>query len=153
MQIGIGDCIAFLALLLSGINTWKAIKFNSRQQSLIASQESLNQRLLQREDKEEREARQAVLSAAFIKRGKSWMLKVGNKGQSLARNVRMTVIAGNESFIESDVQSKFPMLLHPHQSVDLTVFVGLNPPSKYEILFVWDDDNQSDNEMKVCPTL
>ena len=154
MNIDTGDVLALLALALSGFATWKTLQFNGRQESLIESQESLNRRLTQREDNEDREARQAVLSAAFIKLGSSWKLRIGNKGKSSARNVRISVIAGGDSFISSDVESKFPMqVLHPYQSVDLLAAVGFGTLSKYEILFEWEDDYQTHNQTTVFPTI
>jgi hypothetical protein len=155
MSLDAGDLLALLALALSGFATWKTLQFNKRQEDLIESQQSLNRRLAQREDKEDKETKQAALSAAFIKLGSSsWKLRVGNKGKAAARNVRLTFVAGHESFIPSDVESKFPMqVLHPHQSVDLLAAVGMGSPSKYEILFEWEDDFQTHNQLTVFPTI
>ena len=155
MNLDAGDLLALLALVLSGFATWKTLQFNKRQEELIESQQSLNRRLAQREDKEDNESKQAVLGAAFIKLGSSsWKLRIGNKGKAAARNVRLTILAGQESFIASDLKSKFPMeVLHPHQSVDLIAAVGMGSPSKYEIRFEWEDAFQTHNQITVFPTI
>jgi hypothetical protein len=141
------DTIAALALGLSAYATWQTLKFNERQKSLIESQERLNQRLLQREDIDERAGKQADLSAAFIKLGTSrYRLRICNKGKSTARNVQIEFPDGNDCFIEDDVKSKFPLeALAQHQSVDLIAAVGPGTKRKQTISLLWADDLQTHN--------
>ena len=155
MSIGASDVLAALALFLSAYATWKTLKFNDRQKSLIESQELLNQRLLQREDADVRIGKKAELGATFIKLGSSnYRLKIWNKGKSAARDVRIEFPDGNDCFIESDVQSKFPLeALEPHQSVELIAAVSMDTKRKHTISLLWADDLQTHNQSTLYPTL
>jgi hypothetical protein len=149
------DIVAGLAFLLSAYATWKTVKFNERQKSLIESQEKLNQRLLEKEDGELMTEKKADLGAAFIKFGSSnYRLKIWNKGKAAARNVSIEFPEGNDCFIESDINSKFPLeTLDKHQSVELIAAVEMGTKNKHAIKLVWTDDFKSTNEKIVYPTL
>ena len=155
MSIGLSEFLATVALLLSAYATWKTLKFNERQKSLIESQELLNQRLLAREDTEQRVGKQAEMGATFVKIGSSsYRLKIWNKGKSAARNVRIEFPDGNDCFIESDVQSKFPLeVLEPHQFVELIAAVGMDTKRKHTISLLWSDELQTHNQKTLYPTL
>lgn len=104
------DVLASLALALSAYATWKTVSFNERQKTLIDSQERLNRRLLEREDQESREEKQADLGATFIKLGSTmYRLKIWNKGKAAAHNVQLEFPDGNDCVIDDDIQSKFPL--------------------------------------------
>jgi len=155
MTVSLSDIAAFLALALSGYATWRTIQFNERQKSFIETQEALMRRQAQREDSEAREQQQADLGATFVKIGSStWRLKIFNKGRCAARNVSVDFVQGKESFIDSDIESKFPMqALQSHQSVELIAAIHMGSPSKYEISLRWADDYQTHNQRTVYPTL
>lgn len=155
MSIGPSDILATLALILSAYATWKTLKFNEQQKSLIESQEILNQRLLQREDTETRASKQAEMGATFIKLGSSsYRLKIWNKGKSAARNVTIEFPDGSECFSESDVRAKFPLeVLEPHQSVELIAAVGMNSKRKHTISLLWSDESQTHNQKTLYPTV
>ena len=149
------DIVAGLAFLLSAYATWKTVKFNERQKSLIESQEKLNQHLLEKEDGELMTEKKADLGATFIKFGSSnYRLKIWNKGKAAARNVSIEFPEGNDCFIESDINSKFPLeTLDKHQSVELIAAVEMGTKNKHAIKLVWTDDFKSTNEKIVYPTL
>ena len=155
MSIGLSEFLATVALLLSAYATWKTLTFNERQKALIESQELLNQRLLAREDTEQRVGKQAEMGATFVKIGSSsYRLKIWNKGKSAARNVRIEFPDGNDCFIESDVQSKFPLeVLEPHQFVELIAAVGIDTKRKHTISLLWSDELQTHNQKTLYPTL
>ena len=155
MSFDAGDAIAVLALVFSGYATWRTLKFNERQESLISSQEALNKRLLDREDNEAREDRQADLGAAFIKLGSSsYRLKIFNKGKSAARNLSIEFPEGNDCLIESDVKSKFPMeVLEQHTSVERSAAIHRGAKSKHLITLKWSDDMHTHNQKTVYPTI
>ena len=155
MSIGLSEFLATVALLLSAYATWKTLTFNERQKSLIESQELLNQRLLAREDTEQRVGKQAEMGATFVKIGSSsYRLKIWNKGKSAARNVRIEFPDGNDCFIESDVQSKFPLeVLEPHQFVELIAAVGMDTKRKHTLSLLWSDELQTHNQKTLYPTL
>ena len=155
MSIGLSEILATVALLPSAYATWKTLKFNERQKSLIESQQLLNQRLLAREDTEQRVGKQAEMGATFVKIGSSsYRLKIWNKGKSAARNVRIEFPDGNDCFIESDVQSKFPLeVLEPHQFVELIAAVGMDTKRKHTLSLLWSDELQTHNQKTLYPTL
>jgi hypothetical protein len=151
----LSDVLAGMAFLLSAYATWKTIKFNDRQKSLIESQEKLNQRLLEKEDSESTVEKKADLGATFIKLGSTqYRLKIWNKGKATARNISIDFPEGNDCFIESDINSKFPMeTLDTHQSVELIAAVCMGTKNKHMIKLCWADDFSPTNEKIVYPTL
>lgn len=153
--MGAGDVFAGLALLLSIYATVMTVRFNRRQKSLIESQDLLNKRLLAREDDQAKADRQADLGAHFIKLGSSnWRLKVFNKGRAAARNVTISFPEGQDCFVPSDIDSKFPLeVLEPIQSVELIAAIDQGSKSKYAIALSWADDFQESNNKTVYPTL
>jgi hypothetical protein len=150
-----GDVFAGLALLLSVYATVVTVRFNARQKSLIESQESLNKRLLAREDDQVKADRQADLGASFIKIGSSQRrLKVFNKGRATARNVTIGFPEGQNCLIQSDIDSKFPLEgLEPMQSVELIASIDFQSKSKYPVTLFWADDFQESNQKTVYPTV
>ena len=95
LQIDLSNVIAILALLLSCYATWKTFKFNRRQESLVESQKTLNELLVDKSKGEALSKRQADLGVSFIKLGRfQWRLKIWNKGESSARNVRIEIPEG-----------------------------------------------------------
>jgi len=149
-----GDVFAGLALVLSAYATVMTVRFNRRQKCLVESQESLNKRLLAREDDQAKADRQADLGANFVKIGSSnWRLKVVNKGKAVARNVTISFPEGQDCFIQSDIDSKFPLeVLEPMQGVELIAAIDYGSKSKYPIALAWADDFQESNEKTVYPT-
>lgn len=154
ISLTLGDALAVLALVLSLVATVTTIRFNSRQKSLIESQEQLNQRLLAREESDSQAAKRADLSASLIKTGKNWRLKVYNRGKAVARNVTIECPDDDDLLIQSDVDSKFPLeLLEPAHGVELLALVHLGSRSKHEITLRWSDEFSDSNEKTVYPTL
>lgn len=149
------DVLAGLALALSAYATWKTVRFNERQKTLIDSQERLNQRLLEREDQESREEKQADLGANFIKLGSTkYRLKIWNRGKAAAHHVQLEFPEGNDCIIEDDIQSKFPLeVLEPSQAVELIAAVGMSTKRKHTIKIRWSDAHNAANEKLVYPTL
>jgi hypothetical protein len=141
--------------VLSGFATWKTLRFNERQKSLIEIQEQLNRRLLAKEDEESAESRKADPGASFVSLGRtSHRLKIWNKGKAAAKNVRLEFPEGNDCVISSDIDSKFPLeVLEPFQSVELIAAVGMDTKRKHTIRIRWDDSFSPDNEKIVYPTI
>lgn len=155
MTVTAGDIIAGLALLLSTYATLQAINFNKKQKSLAEVQEKLNNLLLEKERTQAVSDKQADLGASFVKLGKyQYRLKVYNKGNVSARNVRLKFPEGNNVLIESEIDEKFPLeCLERYQSVELIAAVDFQTKSKHTICLVWDDDVKKHNEKLVYPTL
>lgn len=110
LSITVSDIVASLALLISAYSAWKTVQFNNQHKSLIASQEKLNQRLLEREESELISNRKADLGANFIKLSSNkHRLKIWNKGKTLTRNVSIEFSEGNDCIVQSDVSEEFPL--------------------------------------------
>ena len=150
-----GDVIAGLALLLSAYAVWTTARFNKRQLDLTASQEKLNELLLQQGKSADEESRRADLGASFVRMGPSkYRLKVFNRGRAVARNVRIEFVEGGDTFLPNDVKSKFPLeVLEPQQGVELLAAVHMQTRAKHTIKLIWDDDTSAENEKTVYPTL
>ena len=155
ISLNASDVLAILALLLSAYSTFKTVKFNDRQKSLIETQKKLNQRLLEKENAELTSEKKADLGATFIKLGiRNYRLKIWNKGKATARNVVIDFPEGNDCFDESDINSKFPLeTLDTQQSVELFAAVCMGTKNKHAIKLVWADDFSPMNEKVVYPTL
>lgn len=151
----ISDIMSILALGLSALATVKTIQFNSRQKSLIKSQEELNKKLLKKEDEETILANKADLSASFVKIGSSnYRLKIWNKGKSAARNVMIEFPEGNDYVSESELKGKFPLeYLETHQFVELIASIHLQSKRKTTIKILWSDEFSKSNEKLVYPTI
>lgn len=155
VTIDAGDIIAGLALLISGYATWRTTSFNAKQNSLVESQDKLNCLLLEKEESEALSDKKADLGASFIQLGTSkYRLKIWNKGNASARNVRIEFPEGNDVLIKSDVDEKFPLeLLEKYQAVELIAMVHMGTKSKQIIRLVWEDDAHDYNEKLAYPTL
>ena len=155
MSLSASDVLAALAFLLSAYATWKTVQFNSRQKSLIESQERLNIRLLEKEDAESVEQKKADLGATFIKLGSSnYRLKIWNKGKSAARSVLIDFPDGSDFVSRSDVEGKFPLeVLEPHQSVELLATMHMGSKRKHTVKLNWADAFSSTNEKIIYATL
>jgi hypothetical protein len=155
VTIDSGDILAGLALLMSGYATWRTTSFNAKQQSLIESQDKLNNLLLEKEEGEALSDKKADLGASFIMFGSSkYRLKIWNKGNAAARNVRIELPEGSDVLIQSDIDEKFPLeLLEKYQSVELIAAVSTGTKSKQVIRLVWEDDAHDYNEKLAYPTL
>lgn len=151
----ITDLIAGMALILSGYATWKTIKFNERQQSLIESQKRLNDLLLEKSELEAVDARKADIGASFIKLGNSkYRLKIWNKGKAAGRNVQIEFPNGNDILVASEISEKFPLeVLEQHQFVELVAAPHMESKRKHTIRLIWSDDFAEKNEKTLYPTL
>ena len=155
LQIDLSNVIAILALLLSCYATWKTFKLNRRQESLVESQKTLNELLVDKSKGEALSKKQADLGVSFIKLGRfQWRLKIWNKGESSARNVRIEIPEEDHIFSESEIKEKFPLeKLEKHESVELMAGVTLASKRKHIIKLIWSDDYSDKNEKILYPTL
>lgn len=155
ISIESADVIASMALILSIYATIKTIQFNNRQESLIESQEKLNNLLLEKEASESISEKQAHLGASFIRLGSSkHRLKIWNKGKATARHVLLEFPEENELLLSSEIEDKFPLeALESHQSVELIAAVHLGTKPKHAIRLIWTDDYRERNEKIVYVTL
>ena len=153
--VSISDVVATLAFVLSGIATWKTIQFNKRQQSLIESQERLNQLMIEKGVGETESSKKADLGATFIRLGNNKIrLKIWNKGQATARNVQVSFPEETDIVSSSEVEEKFPLeALEQYQSVELVAFSYIGVKRKHAVLLSWSDEFSLENEKTVYPTM
>ena len=151
----LGDVIAVLALAVSGYAVWTTTKFNRRQILLVESQERLNAVLLEQGESQALSAQKADLDANFVKLGSNkHRLKIWNKGQAPARNVRIDFPDGNEVIDDWDLREKFPMeILERYQSVELIASVAWGTRRKHKVRLRWEDAFSDTNDKTVYPTL
>jgi len=154
-SITISEIVSIIALALSGYAIWTTSRFNKRQISLIDSQDQLNKRLLEQGEKETLDAQKADMGASFLKLGSSkYRLKVFNKGQAAARNVRISFENEDNPVGKNEIERKFPMeILEKHQSVELIAAVHMRTAAKHTMKIYWEDDHSKNNEKTVYPTL
>lgn len=155
IQIDLGDIVALLALGVSAYSMKKTSDFNKRQNEFIETNDKLNKLLLEKESTELMHKNKADISVNFIKTGKNnHRLKVFNKGNNTARNVRMEFPEGNSILHSSDLDTKLPIpIMEQHQSVELLAIVGFGSDTRMTIKLIWDDDFGSNNEKVLMPTV
>lgn len=152
-QINVSDILSLLALLFSIYSFKKTLDFNKRQNEFIETNDKLNKILIEKEKEEIISKKSADISANFINLGKSnYRLKVFNRGQCAATNVKIEILEGKDLFIASDIISKFPVeILDRQQCVELfTPFCG-NSSDKVKIKFIWDDESGNEKFKIVTP--
>lgn len=141
MNADLSGYTALAALALSVYSTFITLRFNRRQEELIALQK-------ERERSAIAAAKQADVGASFVSLGKdSHRLRVFNRGAHVARDVRIEFPEGNEIVQQRDIDGKFPMAtLDRHQSVDVLAGFYLSSPSKLAVKLTWvdgDDEERS----------
>lgn len=143
VAITFSDIVALLALVGSLESIRRTSKFNKRQTEFSETANRLNTLLVEKEQLDSEKLSTAELSANFVKSGKhSYKLKVFNKGESLAENVRIEFPNGSEIVMLSDVERKFPLkTLEPQQSVELIASVHMQSPPNTEFVLTWDDES------------
>lgn len=148
----IANIISGFALLISVAALVITHNFNSRQKSLIESQEKLNNILLSKELQSTEQDKKAELGATFIKIGSrgSYRLKIWNKGKCVARNVIITFPEGNDIIPESELKSKTPIdSLEPQTGVEFLAAIHMGTEPKQVISLTWDDDMTTGNSKVV----
>lgn len=151
----IGDLIATFALLLSFYAIRKTTTFNQRQESLIKTQENLNNLLLNKELADVKNSFKADLGATFITIGsKERRLKIWNKGNGIARNVRIEFPQDNHILIQQEIDENFPLeVLEQFQSIELIASSNIHTNKKQVFKLLWEDDENLENTKTVYPTL
>lgn len=146
--MGSSDIIALIALFVSLAVAAVTFWFYRRQLALIDTQEQLNRRLLEKDEADTIEARQADIGAKLVRLGNSkYRVKVFNRGKSAARNVRIEFLDGNGMIPNDEIRSKFPMeVLEQHGSIELIAAVHMQTPRKQAVLLKWADDHSDSNE-------
>lgn len=141
-NFGFSEAIAFIAVVVAfyyGLQNSK-----------------LTKKLLAKEEGKAEARTRADLGANFVQIGSNnYRLKIFNRGNSNARNVRIAFDDSEEHcFNQHDIDSKFPHeLLEPHQGVELTAAIHMGSKRKQPLKLIWDGDFKTGNEKMVYPTI
>lgn len=154
MEIDAGDLVALAALVIALWSAWKTDRFNKRQTVFQETNERLNLLLVEKEAAESEAQKRADVSANFYSSAKNtYRLKVFNRGQGSATNVRLEVLDQSELLIDSDIARKFPIpIMEQHQSVELIAAVHMGSPSRAHIRLLWDDAAGKDHAKELHPS-
>ena len=147
--------VALVALIISWVSLQKTSKFNERQDEFAETAENLNRLLIEREAQASRDSKRADLSANIITVGNNkWRLKVFNRGQGTAKNVRLTDLQEPPAVLAQNViKHKFPVpILEQHQSVEVAAIHFMAGPSRAHIKLVWDDESGVGHEKELTPS-
>lgn len=153
VQINVSDIVALIALGLSAFSMKKTVDFNKRQNEFIETNDKLNKLLLNKENQSLLNQTKADISANFISIGKNkHRLKIFNKGQNTAKNIRIEILEGEEILLKDDIEEKFPIQkLEQHHNVEIMALVYKPSPRKAKVKLVWDDDFGKNNEKILVP--
>jgi hypothetical protein len=148
--------VAVVALILAWVSLQRTDRFNQRQNEFLETSERLNQLLIERENAEGLAAKRALLSANLVEiAAKQYRLRVSNRGQGTARNVRLADLNGSRDscLVASDLKMKFPVpRLEQHQTVAVVALRFLNANPRAHIKLVWNDDAGDDHEKELTPS-
>lgn len=145
--------VAGLALIFSVYTFRKTQNLAEEQAELVEDQKRLNRLLLAKEQEAAVSSRRAVLSARLVKLGNGYRVKIFNRGNAAARNVRILIPEGTTLLIQSDVNAKFPLEhLESQNGVDLIAQIYTGSASKQSISIFWADDHSDSNEKTVYLT-
>ncbi len=108
----------------------------------------LNQYKIQKNQAEEIERKRADIRGNVISSsGGARVLKIFNKGKSVAYNVRVEYLDGCDAIIIHD-DDVFPIeALEPYQNgADLYLHLSNSSPRAIKLKFIWNDEFQDNNE-------
>ncbi len=90
------------------------------------------------------ESKKAIIEANTVKvnAGQN-IIKIYNKGQSMARNVNMILNNSENEIILS--RNPFPIDIKPQHSVEILIFLTTGCPDKIKIGFEWEDNYKEKN--------
>lgn len=124
--------VAFIGTIYAYIRRGKEIKDQEKQ---------LNAIVIQKHEEDERLKRSADVKGNIIQTGTGKrILRIYNKGQANARNIRLDILGDTEGLIILPNQI-FPYeLLTPYDHCDIIFFCRANSVSTLKICLTWDDD-------------
>ena len=140
IQFGPGDLIALVALIIA----WIAIRQTDKNSKQVAR---LNALQITQAEADADAAKSANVSADFAKSGRSYHLKIYNRGPSPAFNVNAELLKGAELIVASELAEKLPVVrIEPHAGIHLIAAPHIGSPRKLIIRLTWDDDRKKGNE-------
>lgn len=142
MKVDLSDIISLIALIGTIITYW----VHSRK--LNTQQKQINEFQIRKGLEEEDNKKKALICANTFKSSKGWRIRVYNKGEATARNIRFYSddIGMEESGIELRVDMKSYPLLNKGDHFDIVMLLaeGHNPAPIIKL--VWDDFFGKDRE-------
>lgn len=142
MKIDLSDIISLIALLGTVITYW----MHSRK--LNTQQRQINDFQIKRSLEEEEDKKKAFVRANTFKSPQGWRLRVYNKGEATARNIRLIFNDNglSKSGIELRINIKSYPLLNKDDKFDIVMILaeGHNPAPIIKL--IWDDCFGKDRE-------
>ena len=143
--------VSIISILFTGFTFWfYDRKLKKQQRKLNNQQELLNTFIIKKHKEEEQEKKKAYIEVNIVDGFKAGnkTLKIYNKGNSTANNIRMDLI-GNYPNIFIDYDSLFPYnKLNKSQGFDIKFsifkYVG-ERATTIKLKFMWDDEFAKDN--------
>lgn len=134
-----------LPIIISIITFAFSLYIYLKHDSLIKKQQSaINEFQLNRFQKERDAEKKAVVEANIINKGNGQrIIKVYNKGKSLAKNVKVSIPDSNTFFIKD-----YPEFIDikPQNSFEIKLALTKDTPDTLDISFEWEDDFSDNNK-------
>lgn len=129
--------ISSLALIFSAFTYLKYDKKIKQQSSL------LNEYHLAKIEREKEEQRRAIIEANVVSESKGRdLIKVYNKGKSIAKSVNVTIPKNNGYKV---LNNPCPIDIKPQNGIEIMLIPFNSCPDKIEISFEWKDDFKEKN--------
>lgn len=115
-----------------------AITYFKHDRKIKRQQIELNEYQLKKNTEEELNIKKAELGVNFYRQGGEGKLKIFNKGQVQARNIRVEFDKEYKYFVNDN---PFPVeFIHPQRSLEITISLNKDTPNSFGITITWDDD-------------
>lgn len=122
-----------------------AFTYFKHDRKIKEQEKTINDYQLEKIKEEKVQKTQAIIRASLIKGNKGHrILRVYNKGQAIARNVRL-IIKDEPDYLYSTNPFPFPAL-NEHENVDLNISLHSGTPDNISIEILWDDESATDNK-------
>ncbi|MFD2554589.1 hypothetical protein [Sphingobacterium tabacisoli] len=134
---------SFLLSVIAVLGTLFTYLIHDRK--IKAQEKLINDYQLDKIEEEKNRKRQATVRASLIKGNKGHrILRVYNKGQAIAKNVRL-IIKDEPDYLYSTNPFPFPVL-NEHENIDLDIHLHMGSPDNISFEILWDDESATDNK-------
>jgi hypothetical protein len=138
------SCEFILSISLSALSlAGTAFVYFTHQRKLDKQQYQINQYSLEKSTKDREKEKKAFIEANACELGKKWILKIYNKGDASAHNIRLKSddIENDDNIFMPIEDGLFPYpKLSPKTSIELPIHLFYGNKPYYKIVFTWDDD-------------
>jgi len=134
----VGLIISIVAILFS------LITYFVNDNKIKRQERALNEYQLNKIAEEKEKSKKAIVEANITnyKKGEK-LIKVYNKGMSIARNVKVLIPETNGVQV---YEYPCPIDILPNNGIDIRLMLFIGHPNKIEISFTWNDDFKDNNK-------